>query len=219
MAKIIDIKGFWNMDYGFDFNDKNIWEGQILLQDDGWFEGVVVDKPSSYKEDRFVFGVYYPRKVIDLYKFTPINMSAPFIFHGEKQVNGYDGQFNVIGLFSTMPCGNSRIVTKEVDLIRPQRIEEEIQKLETKIQRYKNTIMDETGKEFYENTIAMRKTMVESVLRNYEGRGFTQKEIDVLSGEFIPVNDGVMQSTEDEVKRLVKKMPDTIFDDDDDLPF
>jgi len=39
-------------------------EGQILLQDDGWFEGIVVDPSSSYTEDRFIFDVYYLEKVV-----------------------------------------------------------------------------------------------------------------------------------------------------------
>ena len=79
--------------------------------------------------------------------------------------------------------------------------------------------MDETGKEFYENSIAIKRTMVESILRNYEGRGFTQEEIDELKEEFEPVNDRVMHSTEEEVRKLVKKMPDFMFDDDYELPF
>ena len=218
MAKLMDIKGYWNMAYGWDFNDKDMWEGQILLQDDGWFEGIVVDPNSSYKEDRFIFGVYHPEKVVELFKFTPISVSAPFVFHGKRDAKGYDGQFETIGLFGTMPCGNSHIITQYAETVR-QGIDEESQKLEAKIQRYKDSIMDEPGKEFYENTIAMRRTMVESILRNYEGRGFTQDEIDELREEFEPVNDRVMQSTEEEVKKLVKKMPDTMFDDDDDLPF
>lgn len=65
--------------------------------------------------------------------------------------------------------------------------------------------MDEIGKQFYENYIAMRRTMVESVLRNYEGRDFTPEEIDELRQEFEQVNDKVMHSTEEEVKKLVKK--------------
>ena len=218
MAKLMDIKGYWNMAYGWDFNDKDMWEGQILLQDDGWFEGIVVDPNSSYKEDRFIFGVYHPEKVVELFKFTPISVSAPFVFHGKRDAKGYDGQFETIGLFGTMPCGNSHIITQYAETVR-QGIDEESQKLEAKIQRYKDSIMDEPGKEFYENSIAMRRTMVESILRNYEGRGFTQDEIDELRGEFEPVNDRVMQSTEEEVKKLVKKMPDTMFDDDDELPF
>ena len=59
MAKLMDIKGYWDMSGSFNFNDNDMWEGKILLNDDGWFEGIVVDPNSSYTEDRFIFGVYY----------------------------------------------------------------------------------------------------------------------------------------------------------------
>ena len=218
MAKLMDIKGYWNIAYGWNFNDKDMWEGQILLQDDGWFEGIVVDPNSSYKEDRFIFGVYYPEKIIELFKLTPHDISNPFVFHGKRGTKGYDGQFEIIGLFGSTPNGNCHIITRYAETVK-QGMDEESQKLEAKIQRYKDNIMDETGKDFYENTIAMRKTMVESVLRNYEGRGFTQEEINKLSEEFKPVNDRVIQSTKEEAKKFIKRMSDTTFDDDDDLPF
>lgn len=63
----MDIKGYWNMFYGYDFNDRDMWEGQILLSDVGWFEGIVVDPNSFYTEDRFIFGVYYPGKVVNYF--------------------------------------------------------------------------------------------------------------------------------------------------------
>ena len=84
MAKLMDIKGYWDMSGSFNFNDNDMWEGKILLNDDGWFEGIVVDPNSSYTEDRFIFGVYHPEKVIELFKFTPIDVSAPFVFHGKR---------------------------------------------------------------------------------------------------------------------------------------
>lgn len=182
-----------------------MWEGQILLQDDGWFEGIVVDPNSSYTEDRFIFGVYYPGKVVELYKFIPLNVSAPFMFHGIRGAKGYEGQFETIGLFGTTPCGNSYIVTQYAEIAR-KNVDEEAKVLEIKIQRYKSSIMDETGKEFYDNSIAMRKTLTQSVLRNYEGRGFTLEEIEELRREFEPVNKRVMHATEEESKRLFKKM-------------
>ncbi len=220
MAKLVDIKGYWKMNYkcDLDFKVEDMWKGQILLEDDGWFEGIVVDPNSSYKEDRFIFGVYYPEKVIELFKSTPRDISNPFVFHGKKNTEGYDGQFEIIGLFGPTPQGNCHIITQYAETVR-QEIGGESQKLEAKIRRYKDSIMDEMGKVFYENYIAIRRTMVESVLRNYEGRGFTQEEIDELSKEFGPVNDRVMHSIEEEVKKLVKKMPATMFDDDSDLPF
>lgn len=216
MAKLMDIKGYWDISYGYDFNDKNMWEGQILLQDDGWFEGIVVDSSSFYTEDRFIFGVYYPGKVVELFKFAPLSVSAPFVFHGRRDAKGYEGQFETIGLFGTMPCGNSHIITQYAKVVRGN-VDEEERVLETKIQRYKSSIIDEDGQEFYDNTIAMRKTMTQSVLRNYEGKEFTSKEMDELRKEFEPVNKKVIQATEEEAKKLIKQIQK--MSNNDELPF
>ena len=218
MSKLNDIKGYWDMSYNYNFNDNDMWEGKILLEDDGWFEGIVVDPNSSYKEDRFIFGVYHQGKIIELFKFTPINVSAPFVFHGTRDAKGYDGQFETIGLFGSMPCGVSHLITQDAELVRGN-VDSEKAELEAKIQRYKNSIMDEVGKEFYNNSIAMRNSMCQIILRNYEGRGFSSEESQQIMEECQPVNDRVMDATEQEVKRLVKKMPKDLFDNDDDLPF
>ena len=79
--------------------------------------------------------------------------------------------------------------------------------------------MDKSGQEFYDNTIAIRKTMTQSVLKDYEGQGFTSEEIDELREEFEPVAERVIQATKEDVKRLVKKMQKKSFDEDEDLPF
>lgn len=218
MSKLNDIKGYWDMSYNYNFNDNDMWEGKILLEDDGWFEGIVVDPNSSYKEDRFIFGVYHQGKIIELFKFTPIDVSAPFVFHGTRDAKGYDGQFETIGLFGSMPCGVSHLITQDAELVRGN-VDSEKAELEAKIQRYKNSIMDEVGKEFYNNSIAMRNSMCQIILRNYEGRGFSSEESQKIMEECQPVNDRVMDATEQEVKRLVKKMPKDLFDNDDDLPF
>ena len=57
------------------------------------------------------------------------------------------------------------------------------------------------------NNIAIR-TMVKSVLKNYEGKNFTPEEIDEPRQEFKQVNDKVIYSNVEKVKRLVKKMSD-----------
>ena len=183
--------------------EKGIWNGKIILFGDGWFEGIVVDQNSSYTEDRFIFGVYHPEKVIELFKFTPTNISYPFVFHGKREDNGYSGQFETIGLFGTMPCGISYIITQYPEVVK-ENTEIETDELKKKIQRYKQSIMDETGKEFYNNSIAMRNSMCQIILRNYEGRGFNSEETQQIMEECQPVNDRVMTATEKEAKRLVK---------------
>ena len=63
--------------------------------------------------------------------------------------------------------GNSNIITQYVETVR-QDIDVESQILALKIQRFKDIIMDEDSKKIYENIIAMRSTLTESVLKNYE---------------------------------------------------
>ena len=203
---------------GFDFNNHDMWEGKILLEDDGWFEGIVVDPYSSYTEDRFIFGVYYPEKVIELYKFSPFEVSSPFVFHGKRGVKGYDGEFETIGLFGPTYCGVSHIITQYVESVRGNTYAE-TNELEKRIQRYKQSIMDEIGKEFYDNSIAVRNSLCQIILRNYEGREFTFEEIQQIMEECQPVNDRIINATEEETKRYVKKMQNDLFVDDEDLPF
>ena len=216
MSKLHDVKGYWDSSYTYDFNETNMWEGKILLEDDGWFEGIVVDPYSPYTKDRFIFGVYHPTKVIELFKFTPSDVSDPFVFHGTKSDNGYSGMFEIIGLFGAHPYGVSNIITQDTK----ENVETETEQLKSRIQNFKENILDEAGISFYDNSIAMRNSMCQIILRNYEGRGFSNEETQQIMEEVTPVNQRVMEATEEAAKRLVKKMPTHIFDgDDDDLPF
>ena len=142
MSKLFDIKGYFDSSYEYQFNDRDMWEGKILLEDDGWFEGVVKDVSSSYQEDRFVFGVYHPGKVIELFKWTPTSFSSPFVFHGNKSEVGYQGEFEVIGLMGSMPYGVSRITPEEVVLGNDEE-QVEIDDVKRRIERYKVLLMDE----------------------------------------------------------------------------
>lgn len=217
MAKLNDIKGYWTRG-DYNFNDKDMWEGKILLHEDGWFEGIVVDPHSSYAEDRFIFGVYHPDKVIELFKLTPLTVSSPFVFHGSRDAKGYDGVFEIIGLLGATPYGVSHIITQDAEMVRGN-VDDEINTLEARIQRYKDSIMDETCTEFYNGYVAIRKHFPEIILRNYEGRGFTTEETQNMMEDLAPVNERTIQRTEEEVKKLVKQMPKDLFGEDDVLPF
>lgn len=222
MSKLYDIKGYYDSSYEYQFNDRNMWEGKILVEDDGWFEGVVKEPSSmSYPDDRFVFGVYHPGKVIRLFKWTPTSISSPFVFHGEKSDDGYQGKFEVIDLFGSMPFGVSCIITEEADKVRDV-TDMEVNGVKARIDRYKDLLMDDIGREFYDNSIALRNSMCKIVLRNYEGRVFTQEETDTIMEEVGPVNERVIDSTTDEVMQYVKTLRDEkgfVNLEDDELPF
>lgn len=202
MARLMDIKGYWNMYFEWNFNHIDMWEGKILLQNDGWFEGIVVDPNSHYTEDRFIFGVYHPEKIIELFKFTPLKVSSPFVFHGRRDAKGYDGIFEIIGLFDTNPCGNSHIITKYAK----ENINEEKRKLESKIQRYKSSIMDKTCKKFYDNAIIMREYMTKLFLGNYEGKKFTPEEMEEFKESFDLVTEGVIEAIEKSFLEQIKDL-------------
>ena len=113
MSKLMNIKGYWNMSGGYDFNNNDMWEGKLLLEDDGWFEGIVFDPNSPYIGDRMIFGIYHPDKVIELIKVSPANVSDPFVFRGQKDGDVYEGEFSVLGLFGEHYCGMNRMVTEQ----------------------------------------------------------------------------------------------------------
>lgn len=198
MSKLFNIKGFWNMSNNYKFNKQDMWEGKILLEDDGWFEGIVVDPNSSYKQDRFIFGVYHPEKIIELLKFTPISVSAPFVFHGLKDDKGYRGQFEQIGYIGSYPCGVCHICTQCANQIKDN-VEADIEELRSKIDSYKENIMDEFGEEFYNNTISMRSSICKTILNQYEKKPLTTKQKQSINEEVSPVNDRLTKQSLSEV--------------------
>jgi len=204
MSKLMDIKGYWNESNNYEFNDKNVWEGKILLEEDGWFEGLVVNPNSSYLEDRFIFGIYYPEKVIELFKFVPTKISAPFIYHGKRDAKGYDGKLETIGLFETTQYGVSHIITQYAENNR-KNIEKEKQELETSIEKYKQNTLDRIGRDFYNNLFATREKLGEIVLRNYQGRNFEIEEIHQMMKEIEPFSERITNYYEEKTKKLIKK--------------
>jgi len=210
MEKIHNIKGYWDATYTNSFNETNMWEGQIILEEDGWFEGIVRDPNSGYTQDRFVCGVYHPSKVIELYKFAPSSVSSPFVFHGKKEKNGYNGEFEIIGLLGPTPYGVCNINTEEIT----ENLELQTAELKSRIQTYKDNMEYETS-EFYTNSIAMRNSLIQIILRNYEGKTFTEEEAKRIMDECLPVNERIIKATEEEARQLVLTFPETLFDDED----
>lgn len=199
MSKLYNIKGYWNMGKKPFFIDDQSWTGQILLDEDGWFEGVVQDT-NSLRVDRFVFGVYGPEKGIELHKLVPLTLSDPFIFHGIKEEEGYEGEFEAIHLFGSKPVGVSRIQTDEV---LSDNLEQDIQVLKNRIQSFKDDVLEHSAKDLYINSLAMRNAMCKIILGNFDGKLYTRNEMEELMAECKPINDKVVDQTVEEAKRLV----------------
>jgi hypothetical protein len=170
----MDVNGYWNMP---DKNKKwDLWKGQIILSDDGWFEGVVNDlNSSSYKGDRFVFGIYEDGKYVELYKLSPKFVSLPLMFHGENYKDGYYGLFDRVETTHSDVMGYTRIDFKDLGEVE----DSDRVNLINRIEDYKIENIINGSDNFYE-IINNSKVQLKQVLDNqYKDNSYT---IDKLEG-------------------------------------
>lgn len=211
MGILHDIKGYWDMSGSWSLKDYNMWEGKILLEDDGWFEGIVQDPFSPYAGDRMVFGIYHPTKGIELFKLSPSDVSIPLAFRGKRDAKGYDGEFSQIGYLGEEPIGLSHIITQNVeylvksgDLIEKDRdVVAEKADIEKRLEAFKEI---NNFKDLYENTLAIRPQLSEIISRYYRGVGFSEEEQETLYKEMKPIYDKVANAMMEDVKRLAKTL-------------
>ena len=223
MSKLVDIKGDWEMSIGYSFNNNGMWEGKLILEDDGWFEGIVNDLTSPYTGDRMIFGIYHPNKIIELFKVSPANVSDPFVFRGQRTAIGYEGYFSVLGDYEEKYCGSSNLITQHVNSLKEMNYvevadrdtESEKKELAKRIAVFKQ---NDDFEELYKNIVAIRTYLTEYVLRKYNGETFTKEQII----EFLnPVSRNVEEDMGNTGKSLVRKLLNNFDsdDDDDELPF
>ena len=220
MSKLMDIKGFWDMDGGIDnFIDENMWEGKIILENDGWFEGIANDLSSEYTGDRFIFGVYHPGKVIELLKVSPARVSNPFVFRAKRDAKTYIGEFSAITTFGEHPCGTTLITTQDVQLMKDKGFSQvaerdvvaERRELAQRIETFK---MGDNYPDLYSNTLGIRKNLADFLLRQYNGEEFTQEQVEEM---LKPTCDEVEKATQEAVKEMIFQMKHKCFDLDDDI--
>ncbi len=207
MSRLMDIKGYWN-EHSPNFNEMDMWEGKLLLDDNGWFEGIVRDSNSSYTGDRMIFGTYYPTAAIELLKVSPPNVSDPFVFRGNRDAKGYDGEFSVLGIWGEIPFGVSHIITQDVELAKDngytdddRDIDKEIVELLEKIAAFK---AKGYNRELYENTLAAKEQIAKVVLARYarsNGWFLSDEDIAELRASLKEVDAKTRKDTMEAVKK------------------
>ena len=171
MADIRKITGYFNIGSGY--KDENYWEGSIIVSEDGWFEGIVVDGSDKPHFKRFVCGVLVDNKHIELIKLTPEGVSAPIIFKNDMFNNtNYSGNFYGISLFGERLIGSSKINIQDNFFVLNNEAE---MNLCSDINYFKIN-MDMSNKSFYENTLLTKKDMINILTKNAKGEKFTSKE-------------------------------------------
>lgn len=74
-------------------------------------------------------------------------------------------------------------------------------------------------REFYNNAIAMRKVLSEIILREHNGDIFRPEEIEKIKAEIQPVQNRIIEATEESIKQLTKQISIEFFCEDEELPF
>ena len=190
MKKLFDVSCKYHIDDG---RHTGIFNGGCILHEDGWFEGIIKDSSETYDGDSFVFGAYIPGKSIELYKLSPITLTNPIVFHGDKARTDYIGDLEVIGLTGPIFSGDTTI--KTIDNDYNKNVTDVIQGY---IDAYKEK-MDDTCALFYNRYLEIRKAFCEIFKRNAEGRGFTDSEVYELIQVLEPMNQSVMNDTIEEL--------------------
>ena len=125
MEKIYNITGYWNMGFDYNFEENDKWDGLIVLDDNGWFEGIVSNCSNN---KRIILGMFIPEKGIEIVKIDRNNM-YPLLYHCKKVNNSYDGEFNIAGLLGEIECGKTHIILTENTIINENEKEEIIENM------------------------------------------------------------------------------------------
>ena len=84
MTELVNISCFWGPKDRI-LDDDPSWSGKVLLEQDGWFEGIVTQ--SNDKEDMLVFGVYEQDKGIELYRVSLSSCVASTLVHAKTYLS------------------------------------------------------------------------------------------------------------------------------------
>ena len=167
MTEIHRIKCSWNSNGEMEFAPFDTWEGKILLEEDGWFEGIVRDYGD--KKDSFVFGVFKQDKGIELHKIGPMGIDKPVLFHGIRKMNGsYEGSYEDDGAAQREFQGSSRIETEE---IFNSTFLAEAKDVENRIKRFKDPVQSEVM-ENYRKMREKRTIACEMLSRYFDGEPY-----------------------------------------------
>ena len=164
MEKLMNICGYWNMNFDEDYNEREMWIGQILLSEDNWFEGIVKNNDDNI--ERMIMGFYNPQNYIELLKTIPDEMIKAYLYHCDWTINGYRGEFSIINSAGELFCGTALITPLETEIAKkiecPNEKQDiinneiilETEKLKNRIEEFKKI---ETVNNVYSNAIEMRE--------------------------------------------------------------
>ncbi len=148
--EVKEIQGYWN--HNFVTNQYSyVFNGQILIEEDGWFEGYI--KQANFGQQNgdigFVFGVYQSDRILEL--FYCVN-DFIYRFQMYQKENRCLGHYSSIGPVMEQVLGQCKIMIKNATVLHETEVF-----AKTKLsQRF----MSMRGKDFYQKLCDRRKDMI-----------------------------------------------------------
>ena len=120
MSKLMDFICEWSISGGTsNFGESYKYRGKMLLEEDGWFEGLIKWPESGALTDyQLVFGVLN-KQGIELYRTTSAIVSVPFVykcncFIDDEISTSYLGEFFVPSMSGENPVGKAAVDVQDV---------------------------------------------------------------------------------------------------------
>lgn len=150
---------------------QRLFKMRLLSNETGWVEGILesLDQQTD-EEPRFVFGVFYPNKVIELFELPLIDNDVTLNFHIEKECIDYKGHVLDMRKTDKELYGLCSLIIRDAE----DKLDDE-ENLENRIREVKNK-MDLYGKSFYYDAIKNQERILNVVADSYQVR-FDIKEL------------------------------------------
>lgn len=161
MFDIFDVKCRKSSCSGNDCIDReNIWNGQIVVDESGYFEGLATVPYSGVCVERFIFGCY-KNEGITLYKFEPTNKGVRTRYDGHLFESSFPSDFCVCTNDEAVATGN---VTLEV-----LRVPEKELNIMYRIDNWKRVFFDNDTNQLYEELSL-------EIMREKDGKNYYVKK-------------------------------------------
>lgn len=159
--EIRKISGSWSSNESDNFSPMDAWEAEVLLNENGWFEGIAFDINPFTEIGRFVYGIYHPDNVIKLFRFWEVGEVSPFILYGENEssINGME--------ILESKGENGEQTQIKVESVFDDSTERK-DALALKIQEIKSQTLYGGSLKFYSESFAVRDNLSAAILETYK---------------------------------------------------
>lgn len=188
MTKLMDVRCYY----------KN-FDGKLLLEENGWFEGVIKDK---MKRENLVFGVYQPEKAIEFIELPLIKEKFPTVYKGKIDDKDYKNCYFATSISGSVPNFMSYLTIRDVEYLKTK---DHLEVRKRNIDAEKNDLLLKIASlkeksycmNLYYNIFSMREKISKMVLDSY---------LSATSSQELPVISDKTSKTSADAKRLVKSI-------------